>query len=79
MKFTYDPRYNIAYICFKEKTEGVETLKLSDELCVDMSPDGTLYGVELLNANEQLKSGSLKELEIINEASSERITFPLAS
>jgi uncharacterized protein YuzE len=55
MRFTYDPCYNIAYIRFLEKRAEVETIRISDELVVDMAPDGTIYGVELLNANEQLR------------------------
>ena len=51
MKFTYDPRYNIAYIRFQEKRSEVEAIHLSDEIVVDMAPDGTVYGIELLNAN----------------------------
>jgi uncharacterized protein YuzE len=42
MKLTYDPRYNIAYLRFQEKTAQVETLHLSDDLNVDMAPDGTV-------------------------------------
>ena len=53
MKFTYDPRYSVAYIRFYEKTTEVETIRISEELAVDLAPDGTIYGIELLNANEQ--------------------------
>jgi uncharacterized protein YuzE len=56
MKLTYDPRYNIAYIRFHEKTAQVQTIRISDELNIDIAPDGTVYGIELLNANEQLRS-----------------------
>jgi uncharacterized protein YuzE len=55
MRFTYDPRYNIAYIRFQEKRAEVDTIRISDELVVDMAPDGTICGIELLNANEQLQ------------------------
>ncbi|MCI0631610.1 MAG: DUF2283 domain-containing protein [Phycisphaerales bacterium] len=54
MKLTYDPKYNVAYIHLREKPAEVETIHLSDELKVDIAPDGTVYGIELLNANEQL-------------------------
>jgi uncharacterized protein YuzE len=54
MKLTYDPRYNVAYIRFQEKRGQVTTIKISDDMNVDIAPDGTVYGVELLNANEQL-------------------------
>ena len=54
MKLNYDPRYNIAYLRLQEKTSDVETIHLSDEINVDLAPDGTVYGIELLNANVQL-------------------------
>jgi uncharacterized protein YuzE len=54
MKLTYDPLHNIAYLKFHEQCEQVTTLRISDELNLDIAPDGTLYGIELLNANAQL-------------------------
>ena len=57
MKLTYDPRYNIAYLRLHEKTAEVETIHVSDQVNIDMAPDGTVYGIELLNANEQLRGG----------------------
>ncbi|MFH1039137.1 MAG: DUF2283 domain-containing protein [PVC group bacterium] len=78
MRFTYDPRYNIAYLRFQEKMAGVETVKLSDELLVDMDPDGRIYGIELLNANEQLTRGDENQLLVINEATGEETGLPIA-
>src|SRR3990167_1705114 len=78
MKLTYDPRYNIAYIRFQEKKAEVESIRVSDEMIVDMAPDGTIYGIELLNANEQLRRGDMEGLVVINEATGERIELPLA-
>jgi uncharacterized protein YuzE len=54
MKLTYDPRRNIAYIAFREKSAEVESVRVTEDLIVDVAPDGTVYGIELLNANEQL-------------------------
>ena len=78
MKLTYDPRYNIAYIRFHEKKAEVESLRISDELVVDIAPDGTVYGIELLNANEQLHREDMGELIVINEATGEHTNLPLA-
>jgi len=78
MKFTYDPRYNIGYIRFHEKRAEVETIRISDELNVDMAPDGTIYGVELLNANEQLRREDMGKLLVVNEATGEQAELPLA-
>ncbi len=68
MKLTYDPRHNIGYLRFHEKTAEVETIQLSDAVNVDLAPDGTVYGIELLNANEQLRGDNGGHLVIVNEA-----------
>jgi uncharacterized protein YuzE len=79
MRFTYDPRYNVAYIRLREKqTDGAEAIRISDEVVVDIAPDGTVYGIELLNANEQLQHEDAVELIVINEATGERTSLPLS-
>jgi uncharacterized protein YuzE len=78
MRFTYDPRYNIAYIRFQPKSSEVEAIKVSDELIVDMAPDGTLYGIELLNANEQLQREDEGRLLVANEATGEQVEVQLS-
>jgi uncharacterized protein YuzE len=56
VQLSYDYRRNIAYLRLPEPAAiEVETVRLSDELNVDLAPDGTVYGIELLNANEQLR------------------------
>lgn len=55
MKLTYDPLRNVGYIKLSAEDANVQTIKISDEVNIDMSTDGKLYGIELLNANEQLK------------------------
>jgi len=78
MKFTYDPRYNIAYIRFHAKSSEVESIHISDEVVVDIAPDGTLYGIELLNANEQLQREDMGQLLVVNEATGEQAKVALA-
>ena len=68
MKLTYDPRRNIGYLRFQEKTAEVETIQVSDSLNVDIAPDGTIYGIELLNANEQLRGEDGGQLVVVIEA-----------
>jgi uncharacterized protein YuzE len=67
MNLTYDPEHNIAYIRLRERQGEVETLRISDELNVDMAPDGTVYGIELLNANEQLTGVDGRRLVVVDE------------
>ncbi len=79
MRVTYDPRYNLAYIRFREKREPVEAIKVSEELIVDIAPDGTVYGIELLNANEQLAREDGSVFLFINEATGARVEWPARS
>ncbi len=67
MKLTYDPRYNIAYLQMREKPETVNSIKISEELVIDMSADGTVYGIELLNAKQQLQDKDSPYLLFVNE------------
>jgi uncharacterized protein YuzE len=78
MRISYDPRYNIAYICLMTKSSDVESIRISDELIVDMTPDGTIYGFELLNANEQLQRDDMGKLMVINEATGKQIDIALS-
>ena len=78
MKLTYDPRYNIAYLRLHEKQVEVETLKISDEINIDIAPDGTIYGIELLTANEQLRKEDEGKLLVINEATGDRAEIILS-
>ncbi len=41
MKLSYDPRHNIAYLHLQDKTAEVETIRVSDEMNVDLTPDGS--------------------------------------
>jgi uncharacterized protein YuzE len=77
MKLVYDPRRNIAYLRLHEKTAQVQTLRLSDEMNVDMTADGTVYGIELLNANQQLRSEDGGNLVVVNEALAQTHEIPL--
>jgi len=77
MRFTYDPKYNIAYLKFQEKPAEVQTLKISDELNIDLASDGTIYGIELLNANEQMSRQDEGKFLVINEVTGEKAEVPL--
>lgn len=66
MKITYDPKHNIAYLALKEKSGNVNSIKISEEIIVDIAEDGSIYGIELLNANEQLNQPDNGKLQFIN-------------
>jgi len=71
MRLTYDPRRDVAYIRLREPAGPVETVCVSDELNVDLAPDGTIYGIELLNANQQLRADGGR-LVVVDQAGEER-------
>ena len=54
------------------KRKDVETVRVSDSLNVDMAPNGTIYGIDLLNANEQLLSEDEGSLVVVNESLGEQ-------
>ena len=76
MEISYDKKYNIAYIKIQEKTSKVETIMISDEVNIDISPDGKLYGIELLNANDQLKSQD-NELILTDNTTGRKTKIPI--
>jgi uncharacterized protein YuzE len=57
----------------------VETISVSDELNVDLAPDGTVYSIELLNANEQLRASDGGRIVVVDQARGQEHAFPLAS
>ncbi len=78
MKLTYDPQRNIAYMRLRDKQGQVETIRVSDEINIDLAPDGTVYGIELLNANEQLQAADDGRFVVI-DPSGRRHEVPLTS
>jgi len=75
MEITYDPKYNIAYIRLRKKCKGVQTIHLSDEVNIDLSPDGKLYGIELLDASRQIIKS--KKLFLRDASTGKSVEFPL--
>jgi uncharacterized protein YuzE len=47
----------------------------SDEINIDISPDGKIYGIELLNAKEQLIKE--KKISFSDESTGKATEFPL--
>ena len=78
MRLTYDPKFNIAYIRLRPKRSKVTTVSVSDELNVDIGPNGRIYGIEFLNANEQLVGKNGKKLVVQNSRSGESAEIRLA-
>jgi uncharacterized protein YuzE len=68
MKIKYDPVVDAAYISFKKGPMQVTTIRLSEEVAVDLGPNEEVVGIEILDASEQLgfdKGKAAIELENI--------------
>mgnify|MGYP000435830950 CR=1 FL=1 len=70
MKISYNPKRNIAYIQLQKRETTVKSHQLSDDVVIDISADGKIFGIELLNANEQLRLDAGKLL-VENELTGE--------
>ena len=78
MKLSYDRDRNVAYLRLRPKGSQIETIRVSDELNVDIAPDGSVYGIELLNANEQLRAGDDGKLVLVDETDGREFSLPLS-
>ena len=79
MKLTFDRAHNIAYLRLRPRGAHVETIRVSDELNVDLAPDGSVYGIELLNANEQLRAADDGKLILVDEADGREVELSLGT
>jgi uncharacterized protein YuzE len=75
MKFSYDRKYNIAYIQLRPRGTRVRTIQASDEVNIDLAADGSVYGIELLNANAQLAKGDT--MDLVNVTTGRKAKFQL--
>ena len=78
MKLTYDPKANVAYIRLREKSGDVDTIKVTEDMLIDISPDGSVFGIELLNANEQLTQSDGGQFVFVDPKSGEETTLKVA-
>jgi uncharacterized protein YuzE len=79
MRISYDPRRNVAYIRLRPSTPEVETIRVSEEINVDLAPDGTVAGIELLNANEQLRASDGGQLIVTDETGGREVKVALTA
>ena len=77
MKLTYDRDRNIAYLRLRPRGTEIETIRVSDELNVDLAPDGSVYGIELLNANEQLTGADGGKLVLVDGTDGREVELSL--
>lgn len=78
MTLTYDLGHDVAYLRLGVPGSRVQTRRLTDDVYVDVAPDGTVYGVELLHAAAQVGGGDAGMLVVADDARGVRHVRPLA-
>ncbi len=78
MKLTHDPKANVAYLRLREKQGDVETIEITGDFLVDIDETGAVCGIELLNANEQLKGGDGGRIIYVDPHSGEEAGLQVA-
>jgi uncharacterized protein YuzE len=67
MKVTYDPEVDAAYISFKKGPVEVTTIRITEDVAVDLGPHEEIVGIEVLDASEHLGfSRQQPEIEVEN-------------
>jgi len=66
MKISYDPKVDAAYIRFKKGRFQVTTHRLTEDVAVNFAPDGTVVGIEVLDASKYLVKHRRPQIELEN-------------
>lgn len=74
MKISYDPEVDALYIRFVEGKHECRTVRLNEEVALNMGPDEQLVGIEILDAKQTLGSGKVPPVTL---EGLESITAPL--
>ena len=67
MKMKYDSKADAAYISFKKGPTQVTTVRISDDVAIDLGEHEEIVGIEILSASKNLGFSSKKpEIELEN-------------
>jgi len=66
MKISYDPEVDAVYIRLVEGEFECRTLRLNDEIALNIGPGELLVGIEILDAKEVLGKGQLPQVALEN-------------
>ena len=66
MRISYDPEVDALYIRLLEGRHECRTLRLNDDIAINIGPGETLVGIEILDAREVLGAGKLPEVIVEN-------------
>jgi uncharacterized protein YuzE len=67
MRIEYDPEVDAAYISFRKGPVEVTTIRITEDVAVDLGPHEEIVGIEVLDASEHLGfSRQRPEIEVEN-------------
>jgi uncharacterized protein YuzE len=67
MKIKYDPEVDAAYISFKKGPTQVTTIRITEDIAIDMGPSEEIVGIEILDASDHFGFKKEKpEIELEN-------------
>jgi uncharacterized protein YuzE len=67
MKIKYDPEVDAAYISFKKGPTEVTTIRLTEDIAIDLGAHEEIVGIEVLDASEHFSFKKEKpEIELEN-------------
>lgn len=66
MKISYDPEIDALYIRLLEGDYECRTVRLNEEIVLNIGPGEKLVGIEVLDATEVLGQGRLPEVTLEN-------------
>ena len=64
MKISYDSKYDVLYIRFRDGRAQVATRNLTDDFAVDTDEAGRVVGLEILSASTHIDLDSLLPVEV---------------
>ena len=69
MRISYDPEVDALYIRLVDGEQQCRTLRLNEEVALNIGPHETLVGIEILDAREVLGGGQTPEVSLENLSS----------
>lgn len=66
MKITFDAEADAAYIRFREGRVEVTTIRLSEDVAVDLGPGEEVVGIEILDASKNMGLGKARKIKLEN-------------
>jgi uncharacterized protein YuzE len=66
MKIIYDPKVDAAYIRLKEGRFQVTTQRLSEDVAINYASDGSVVGIEILDAQKYLLGHKKPAVHLVN-------------